>query len=990
MWTPIETDLLPFIPRRWRLILSIILIGMALVLAGYSVLALSDLIGLCSPDFRPRQGISLKPFLNPAFPDHLPWVEYRSSNPYYLYLLGAMLLFGAGVFLSNDMPSHRKSPIPWKAEIILALLVFLVAVFFRFYLSDRFPYGLHYDESTNAMIGNDFLDEWKPGAQARIHDIQDQISSKDDEIQALMNGGMTDDDPEVIRLKTERQQIRRQLEDVQVPVFTPQGFGKATMHMYQIALAMKWFGSSIFSIRLPTMIAGVLGVIALYLLLRLLCDVPAALLGAMFLAAMRWHVNFSRVAYDAIEAPFIITITAFFFFLAYQHRDLTRTPDPEEGEVPLTCRWIGFYWLKWVVITAPVWLLSGYCFGLSIYSYKPLYLFPGFLGVFLIIRFIIQRQMLRWNLIGFCLFGIAAYFCAREMLEFRREHPEVFSERLNMVSILNFSEPWKNNWGRIWDNLLVSYRMFHIRGDINPRHNFPYAPMTHPILGALFPLGMAWALVRWRTRLGLFSLGWFSAMLLPMVLSIEAPNVLRSICIIPVICLWSAIALRQFGLCFLVLAEDWLPGRKWLSGTLAGIGWAFTLFLAVVFWRGEYQLFFRDQLPKPEPYLHYDAKFVDMARFVNDQKGNFYAVSDANGHNSLKLLNKPGIWKNHLFLQQELPAQGDEDIDALYIIMEPWNRPDKRRWLEWLYGPEVQGKDEKDPFGAKIFSWFRIPADIKMKHRGFSLEVADASGEQEAKILPTIPSLSFDPGDMGLSSSLVLKGKAMWVIPEGRQGIQRFRLETPDRFTLWIDGEVVLDATGTSEAIEVEKDLLAGAHQVEFTLVRSGATGRTQVLYHSPGNPSFEDFGGEQFHDRGMLPDGLRMSWWFGSRRWQTRPDYVWVDPVINYRWNPPYKFPFSFRWEGYLNCPISGNYVIGTEAWDYALVEIDGNKVVESPNQRDQKNRYITGTMELSQGRHKIRVLYSDDIGGGEALRLYWTVPGRGREIIPEEALSY
>lgn len=559
-----------------------------------------------------------------------------------------------------------------------------------------------------------------------------------------------------------------------------------------------------------------------------------------------------------------------------------------------------------------------------------------------------------------------------------------------MVSILNFSEPWRNNWHRIWENLLVSFRMFHIRGDINPRHNIPYAPMTHPILGALFPLGMAWALVRWRTRLGLFSLGWFSAMLLPMVLSIEAPNTLRSICIIPVICLWSAIALRQFGMCVLTLAEDWLPGRKWVSGMLAGMGWGFTILLAVVYWRGEYLLFFRDQLPKPEPYLHFDAKFVDMARFVNNQEGNFYAVSDANGHNSLKLLNKPGVWKNHLFLQQEIPAHGDQDIDALYIIMEPWNRPDKARWLDWLYGPEVQGKDEKDPFGAKIFTWYRVPADIKMKHRGFSLEVASTSGEQEVKPLPTIPTLSLDPSDMELHGPVKIRGKAMWVIPEGQQGTQRFRLETPDRFTLKIDGQVVLDATGTNEAVEVEKDLLAGAHQVEFSLIRTDKTGRTQVLYRMSGSHSYEEFGGEQFHDRGMLPDGLRMSWWFGAQRWQSQPDYVWVDPVINYRWNPPYKFPLSFEWKGYLNCPIAGDYVIGIEAWDYALVEIDGKKVVESPNGGNQKNRYTTGSVQLSQEKHTIRVLYSDSIGGGEALRMYWTVPGRGREIIPEEALSY
>lgn len=996
MEPPVSTTSIHY-SRGLRLIPAVILLVAALGLACYSVLGLCDLIGMCSPDLKPNQGMTLKPFLNPQYPAHFPWVEYPASSHFYYLLAGAIGLFALGLILVPDLPYRRKADLSWKTEVVLLGLVCLMAIVMRFYQGNEFPYGLHYDESTNAMIGRDFIEEWKPENQGRIEELRQKVAEarqkardKAAELEQATDGaGKQQLQAEFNRLKGERDGLTRQLESIEVPVFTEQGFGKATAHMYQIALSMKWLGTSILSIRLPTMLAGVLGVLALYLLLRWLCDAPTALLGAAFLAAFRWHVNFSRVAYDAIEAPLIITATAFFFFLAFKSKDEPAIPlagiEGTESAQPLWRQWL------WHVIkTAPVWLLAGYCFGLSIYSYKPLYLFPGVLACFLAIRWLMQRQLLRWNLIGLGLFALAAYFCAKEMLDFRKNRPEVFSERLNMVSIVNLNDPWRANWEKIWDNLVLTLRMFHIRGDVNPRHNHSLAPMVNPIVGALFPLGIAWALVRFRSRLGLFSMGWFTAMLLPMVLSIEAPNTLRSICIIPVICLWSAVVLRLVGVAFLTLVEDLLPGRRWLSEPVRWTGWALALAITGFYWWGEYHLYFRDQLPKREPYIHFDAKFVDIAKFVNTQQGKFYAVSDANGHNSLKLLNKPGIWRNHLFVQQELPAHGAPDEDALYIVMEPENRPDKMAWIEWLYGPEVTGTDAKDPWGGTIFRWYRVPAEIKQKHRGFGLDISGIDKGQPFKATVTQTLLTFDPAELTLPSPFEAKGKAMWVIPEGRQGGYRFKVETPDRFTLWIDSEKILEASPGGVPVEVSRDLMAGAHQVEFTLASQEFKGRTALTHIPPGGQDWLELGGEQFHDRGMLPHGLRMTYWHGGRKWQGRPEFVWVDPLINYRWNPPYKFPMSMEWKGFLECPVAGDYSIGTEAWDYALVEVDGQKVVETTGGKEQKNRYLQAPIQLTQGKHPIRILYSDTVGGGEALRLYWQLPGNKREIIPTTALSY
>lgn len=228
------------------------------------------------------------------------------------------------------------------------------------------------------------------------------------------------------------------------------------------------------------------------------------------------------------------------------------------------------------------------------------------------------------------------------------------------------------------------------------------------------------------------------------------------------------------------------------------------------------------------------------------------------------------------------------------------------------------------------------------------------------------------------------------MIPEGQEGSYGFRAETIDHFTLLVDSEVILEATPGAGALEARKELLAGAHQVEFILESETYAQPTRAFYQPPGSSNWEEFRGERFHDRGIIPNGLRMTFWHGARRWDGKPLFVWVDPYINYRWNGPYRFPMSVEWNGFLECPKEGNYTIVTEAWDYALVEIDGKKVVESPSGGNQKNRPAPGTIELTKGKHPIRVRYTDNIGGGEALRLYWQVPGQGRALIPQSALSY
>ena len=83
-------------------------------------------------------------------------------------------------------------------------------------------------------------------------------------------------------------------------------------------------------------------------------------------------------------------------------------------------------------------------------------------------------------------------------------------------------------------NLLLTLRAFYDRGDLNLRHNLPGRPATDMLLGSRF-LRVGWLTALWRIREPRYRLLliWFGVMLLPTVLSIEAPHSLRGSGVLP-------------------------------------------------------------------------------------------------------------------------------------------------------------------------------------------------------------------------------------------------------------------------------------------------------------------------------------------------------------------------------------------------------------------------------------------------------------------------
>lgn len=132
-------------------------------------------------------------------------------------------------------------------------------------------------------------------------------------------------------------------------------------------------------------------------------------------------------------------------------------------------------------------------------------------------------------------------------------------------------------------------------------------------------------------------------------------------------------------------------------------------------------------------------------------------------------------------------------------------------------------------------------------------------------------------------------------------------------------------------------------------------------------------------------PHGL-LAKYYRNATWQGEPADVRIDRAIDFDWSKrqPYPAPFSVEWTGKVIADREGFYMFTLAADDGALLEVDGKPVVDA---RYALFREREQTISLSHGLHSIRVRYFNLMFGG-SVKLWWTLLGRPRQILPNENL--
>ncbi len=374
-----------------------------------------------------------------------------------------------------------------RQQILLILLVIILAGIFRLWQLPMTPPGLYPDE---AMNGNDA-------------------------VQTLASG--------------------------QFKVFYPENNGREGLYIWLLALSFKIFGASVWSLRLVSAILGTLSVLGLYLLTKEIFQRgkakaagSIALLSAFFMAVSAWHINFSRIGFRAVLMVLLICFAFYFLLRGFRKKSALNH------------------------------ILAGVFFGLGFYSYLAFRLAVLLLAAVVLIEAAVcwqknraknlnWRQFLKtaffrqgwWKIGLFCLtlliviLPLALHFL---------NNPEHLISRTGGISVFAAENPLKE-FGL---SALKTIGMFHIAGDWNWRHNLSGSPLLARSVGILFILGFILGFKsifspgkNWLSRSGaVFLLSWFVIMLLPAVLTREGlPHALRSIGIIPVVCIYSALGL---------------------------------------------------------------------------------------------------------------------------------------------------------------------------------------------------------------------------------------------------------------------------------------------------------------------------------------------------------------------------------------------------------------------------------------------------------------
>ena len=346
-------------------------------------------------------------------------------------------------------------------------------------------------------------------------------------------------------------------------VFYTKDNGREGLYVNLIAILIEYFHAphEPWVVRLPAAIAGVLTVPGVWLLASELFGDEAGLLAAFLLATSFWHINFSRIGFRAILAPFFLTWTIYFLLRAF------KTSSSRAG-------WI--------------WAASaGTMYALGFYTYIAYRITP----LLLLLLSPFYKKNKDFGRRAF-LFTATTFLVVAPIGWYFLRHPGDFFGRLSQVSVTGQRNPIHD----FVANLIKTALMFTSHGDENWRHNLSGAPELFWPVGICFLVGIIVGvefLLRHsreedRVNAGpgfpeVFGtsliLAWLFLGMLPVAASDEGiPHALRSILTIP-----PAIMLAALGGKWLFgLANRWTP---------MGARTAAAFFLAIVAAYGYYEYF---------------------------------------------------------------------------------------------------------------------------------------------------------------------------------------------------------------------------------------------------------------------------------------------------------------------------------------------------------------------------------------------------------------
>lgn len=462
---------------------------------------------------------------------------------------------------------------------------------------------------------------------------------------------------------------------------------------YLLAAAVKVAGRSMATVRGLSAVLGTLTLPAFYFLARRAFAWPVAAATALLLAGSRWHITFSRVGFATIIGPLLEVVAVLWLWKAM-----------ETGKLK---HYLGL----------------GLVMGIGLQTYYSFNLFP----VVLLVAVVSYAGRRGWRNFGRDLWPIAKGLAWSVLLtavlliplaRFALRNREAFFQRSNAVAIWNPAHnlPWP---GALWTNAAAHLLMFHYLGDGNPRHNIPEAPLLDPIAGVLLALGVGLALCRAFKWPQATWLAWFAIMLLPAVLTIEAPQAHRAVGAIPAVYLLVGQGLNG--------AYTLIRGRA--SRIRAILAALLCLGVGLAAARVNVSGYFRTQVRTQLAWQAFEADYHEIARFIVPYRDRYDIWISPLYHEYpiLRFHLGEGFPYDRFLLSEHFPLSAKKlrtgTAGSLYIL-EPFQKGLYPLFKE-LY-PGARLEEHRDPFGRTMFVAivvprrdFYTPSDPDAEQKGF-------------------------------------------------------------------------------------------------------------------------------------------------------------------------------------------------------------------------------------------------------------------------------
>lgn len=408
-----------------------------------------------------------------------------------------------------------------RSQWLTLAAILLLATLLRFWQLGDLPPGLYHDEAYNGL---DAL--------------------------ALTQGQTFPNFYEGWELYAADAHANRPPAETRFPIFFEGNYGREPLHIYLMALSIKLFGAGPFALRAVPAAAGVLAVFTTFLAAQALVHnrpgtqrVPY--LAAFLLAILYPALTFSRFGLRVMLFLPLETLTIYCFWQAINRAQ----NDPGRGRLSP---------LAWFI-------LAGVGLGLGIYTYAAARLLPLLFILFIPLWFWrVPAARPLWRAVA--AMAAAALLTAAPLLIFFARYPYFFIFRTGYVAnkgLGTFPDrpwlTWLNNIGRVIRGLFWY-------GETHLRHNLPGRAYLDPLQASFFLLGLGhlWSQRHssqgWRWR-SLFLLLWLGVMLLPTLLSGDAPHFGRMAGIAPVVAILAALGANWLW--------DWLAARPGRVAPLA-------------------------------------------------------------------------------------------------------------------------------------------------------------------------------------------------------------------------------------------------------------------------------------------------------------------------------------------------------------------------------------------------------------------------------------